>query len=137
MKRRMFLGMVTSLVVAAACDRGADEPVDPVWGKQPCAHCAMLVGDRAHAAQASSGGDRFYFDDVGCLVLWLEERGSGGAPRHVWVRDSEAPRWLEARHARYAAGAKTPMDFGFEATSTGGAGWDDVRVAVIAKGKVR
>ena len=137
MNRRSFLGVLAVVSAGLACVDTGDEPKEPVGGKEPCAHCAMLVGDRAHAAQASLDGDRFYFDDVGCLVLWLEAKKGGGAASHVWVRDSEASRWLDARRARYASGARTPMDFGFEATSRGAAGWDDVRAAVIAKGKSR
>jgi copper chaperone NosL len=116
--------------LAVACTK-ADEAVDPVWGKQPCAHCAMLVSDKRYAAQLVHDGDRKYFDDIGCMIGWLEERKA--KPERVWVRDAEAGRWSEARSARYAHGAKTPMDFGFESRASGDVSWDEMRERVIAK----
>jgi copper chaperone NosL len=124
--------LACALAVFGVSCMKVDEAADPVWGKEPCAHCRMLVGDRRYAAQVVSDGERRHFDDVGCLVLWLEERRGGPAPR-VWVRDAEASRWVDARSARYEPGAKTPMDFGFEARSGGALAWDDMRARVLAK----
>lgn len=127
MNRRALLA---GLLALAACSR-ADGPVDPVWGKEPCAHCRMLVGDKAHAAQASHDGERRYFDDLGCMVLWLEDRRFAGA--RAWARDAEDGRWVDARTARYSDGARTPMDFGLAAKKSGPLGWDEARARVMAK----
>lgn len=130
MKRRQFIFGSAALALAAGCSK-TDDAVDPVWGKEPCAHCAMLVGDKRYAAQLVHDGDRRFFDDIGCLVLWLEEHGV--KPQRIWVRDAEASRWVDAKSARYEAGAKTPMDFGFEARAGGAFGWDEMRGRVVAK----
>ncbi|MCU0684097.1 MAG: hypothetical protein MUF34_17960 [Polyangiaceae bacterium] len=90
----------------------------------------MLVGDRRYAAQAVDGGERRFFDDVGCMASWFEGRGE--EPAHAWVRDAEAARWVDVRRARFAPGAKTPMDFGFEAREGGPLGWAEVRERVRA-----
>lgn len=133
MKRRAFFFGVSWMAFHAACSRRT-EPVDPVWTKTPCAHCAMLVGDRRHAAQAISGGERFYFDDIGCAVLWAEERTSAGVGiEAVWVRDAESSMWLVADTARYAQGAKTPMDFGVEARADGARSWAEIRADISVK----
>lgn len=128
MNRRQLI--VALGVFALACTK-TDEAVDPVWGKEPCAHCAMLVGDKRFAAQIVHDGERRSFDDVGCLVLWLEERHV--EPARAWVRDGEASRWVDAKVARYEGGAKTPMDFGFEARAGGALSWDEMRGRVVAK----
>lgn len=137
MTRRELLALALGAAVAVgagACQK-LDEAVDPAWGKQPCAHCAMLVSDKRYAAQVVADGDRKYFDDIGCMVLWTKERKS--APERAWVR--AADRWVDAKGARYVSGAKTPMDFGFEASASGadGVGWDEMRDKVIAKGSAR
>lgn len=129
MKRRSLLLGVAGLVVLA-CTK-TDEPTDPVWGKEPCAHCRMLVGDKRYAGQVVTNGDRKFFDDVGCMVTWLADAKA----ERVWVRDALANRWLEAKSARYVEGAKTPMDFGFEARAEGGIGWDEMREAIARKGR--
>ncbi len=139
MRRRAFVTGLSLLAVeyvyaahVAACAR-SDRPEEPVWGKQPCAHCAMLVSDKRYAAQATMDGERRFFDDIGCMVLWADERRA--PPHPAWVRDAEQGTWVDARGARYAEGAKTPMDFGFEARAAGGLAWDEMRARVIQRKK--
>jgi copper chaperone NosL len=128
MKRRIFI----LLALACAACAEAVEPVDPVWGKQPCASCGMVVGDRRHAAQLlPASGARVYFDDPGCLVTYLAERKI--APQGVWVREAGGERWLDARTARYVKGARTPMDFGFEARADEGVSFDAFSAEVREK----
>jgi copper chaperone NosL len=128
------LALVLGLVMGLGACAKSDQPVDPVWGKQPCAHCSMLVSDKRFAAQlVTQGGDRHYFDDIGCMVLWAKEHA--GAAKLTWVRDAQTGQWLDARSARFAKGARTPMDYGFEARADGAASWADVETAVLEKEK--
>lgn len=123
MNRRSFL----LGVVLVACAK-TDEPADPVWGKEPCAHCAMLVSDPRFAAQIGGDGERKYFDDVGCMASWLEKHQA----KRVWVH--EDGKWVDAKSARYLSGASTPMDFGFVPThDDSGIGWQELRERVRAR----
>ena len=133
MTRRAVLGLLVASVLIGCTN--TDEGVDPVWGKEPCAHCRMIVSDKRFAAQLVDNGDRRWFDDIGCMVLWIEERKA--KPSRTWVRDGQTGRWTDARVARYSAGARTPMDFGFEARGDEGVGWDEMRERVLAKSKAR
>ncbi len=110
-------------------------PVDPVWGKQPCAHCAMLVSEPPHAAQAiTTGGARHYFDDIGCMALYAQ----GEPLQKAWAREAASGSWLDVERASFRAGAKTPMDFGFEVVAAGGElDWSAVRGAVRERMKKR
>ena len=112
---------------------GGDAPVDPVWGKVPCGHCAMLVSDRAHGAQAvDERGERLFFDDLGCLVAW-EDKHPQAEPKH-WVRRADTQDWGAPEQTRYAKADHSPMDFGFQGVSTGGtADWTEVVAAVRAR----
>jgi len=113
----------------AACGTGS-EPVDPVWGKQACDSCRMLVSDPAYAAQlVDQRGARHFFDDVGCLTAYLAEH-SANPPRALWVRSGE--RWVDAKSARYVSGAATPMDYGFVAQATGSLDFAAVQRAASA-----
>ncbi len=132
MNRRAVLQLLAVLTLTACAEENG--PVEPVWGKQACAHCAMILSDRRFGAQlVTDSGDRLFFDDVGCMVLAIDERGLG-TPR-AWVHDAEAGRWLEARSTRYVAGAPSPMDFGFEARASDGVAWDEMRASVKAKSR--
>jgi copper chaperone NosL len=137
MTRRSLLCALVASFVLAACTTG-DGPTEPVWGKEPCAHCAMVLSDRRFAAQVlSSSGDRFFFDDPGCMVIFLEERDLGSAK--AWVHEDHAAtgagKWIDARASRYASGVRTPMDYGFEPNSTGELTWAEMRARVLAKEK--
>jgi copper chaperone NosL len=115
-----------------ACTPALDVPAEPVWGKQACAHCSMLVTEPPPAAQLSrADGTRLFFDDVGCLAAHLDREGEGGAP-HLWVRRGEG--WVSATGTRYASGARTPMDFGFLPAAEG-VSWEALREAVRARGQ--
>lgn len=125
---------VLALALAVFACETADQPVDPVWGKQACGSCAMLVSEPAHAAQlATADGTRVFFDDLGCLVEYQKERG---AAKKLWVRTSEG-RWVDAKTAKYKGGAKTPMDYGFTYAADGTAEFADVEDAVKKKSEAR
>jgi hypothetical protein len=123
---------MAAVAIAAGCARseGASEPF---WGKQPCDHCGMVLSDRRFGAQSiTTAGERLFFDDVGCMVLFAEEHG---APRRSWVHDANTGAWLDVRAARYRPALGSPMDFGFDATADEGIAWSEMRVRVLAKSR--
>lgn len=125
---RLVIG--AALVSAAACARG-DEPVEPVWGKEPCAHCSMIVGDKRYAAEVlTEAGSRHFFDDIGCMISFVDERH---LRVKAWVRDESRGAWVAAETARYRRGVRTPMDYGFAFSAEGTLTLDDVRHEVLAK----
>lgn len=114
------------LMLLVACE-DATRAVDPVWGKQACAHCAMLVSEPRFAAElTTTAGDRAFFDDPGCMATYLVDR----APRvqKMWVRDA-AGAWIETANARFQSGAASPMDYGFAAAADGSEPWSAVERA--------
>lgn len=128
---KLLLLALTFLLVLACQD--ASSAVDPVWGKQACASCSMLVSDRRYAAElVTDDGTRFFFDDPGCMATWLREgRGHG---RHMWVR-SEAGSWIDARTARFASNQSSPMGFDFLPSANGDSGWADIEADVRGERK--
>ena len=128
MKR--FVKFFLVLVLGLRCASGEPKPIDPVWGKQACAHCMMLVSEKPPAAQALlTDGARRYFDDVGCLATWLENEHESA--RGLWVRAPTGEGWVDALTARYATGQRTPMDFGF-LPAEAGVTWAEVSKGVKA-----
>jgi copper chaperone NosL len=128
---KLLLLALTCVLVLACQD--ASSPVDPVWGKQACANCSMLVSDRRYAAElVTDDGTRLFFDDPGCMATWLKE-GRGRA-RKMWVR-SEGGSWIDARTARFASNQASPMGFDFLPSAGGDAAWTDVEAAVRGQRK--
>jgi len=124
----MKLACALLVLLGAACQTPAERPQDPVWGKQTCASCAMLVSAPRFAAQlASANGEVHYFDDVGCLAAYLAQRPR--ASGQAWVR-GETDDWVKAELAHFETGAKTPMDYGFALAKSGTLDWQTVRAEV-------
>jgi copper chaperone NosL len=122
--------LVLFAVLAAGCNAAA-EPADPVWGKQTCQACRMIVDNPRFAAQLlDAGGERRFFDDIGCLAEALDKLAA--APRGIWVRSADG-RWIDARTARYADSAPSPMDYGFVPDADGKHDFEAVRRAVRAR----
>lgn len=89
----------------------------------------MLVDEPRFAAEVlTRDGARLYFDDVGCLAAWLREHP--GAAARAWVdRDGT---WIAASAARFSAGARTPMGYGFVAAPDG-IDWDALQRRLAAR----
>lgn len=125
--------LVMVLVLGLGCTESALKAQEPIWGKQQCAHCAMLVSEKPPASQAvTADGKRRFFDDLGCMVAWEEREGTKVSAR--WVRD-QGGSWVDPTQVKFSAGHSTPMDFGFLADAQGTVSWEAVRAAVLAKSR--
>jgi len=77
--------------------------------------CAMLIKSEYNACEAiAPDGRTWFFDDPGCMILWLKERD--WADRAVlWVHTIDTNRWIDARKAWYGIRDATEMRYGFGA----------------------
>jgi hypothetical protein len=127
------LGVLAAIAIAIVLIVRGGSPipdhVQPIeWHKQPCAHCAMLVGEPAHAAQLiTTDGDVLSFDDPGCALRYVDER----RPRihRLWFHHATADRWLTAETVAFTPGGTTPMASGLLAVETGTTGAIDLAAA--------
>ena len=111
------------LALVVGC-QDASGPIEPAWGKQACANCAMLVSDRRYAAQlVDADGAHVFFDDPGCMATWMIEHTR--APRRAWVHSGSAS-WVDATSTKYVSRQPSPMGFGFAPDEGGDATWADV-----------
>lgn len=89
----------------------------------------MIVENHRTAAEVlTQDGERLFFDDAGCMVVWLSKHP--GAESKTWAMTESG--WAEATSARWSSGATTPMDFGWTASSAGSS-WNDMRAAVLER----
>ena len=103
------------LVVRGGAPSASDRPVPVVWNRESCAHCRMAIGDPSYAAQLiTTDGTVANFDDVGCLLRYLDERHP--TVHRLWFHHPSDDRWLGADEVGFAQGATTPMGFGLTAT---------------------
>lgn len=117
---RYVLILAVFLLAACSGDPGTG-PVEVKWDRDTCERCRMVLSDRHHSAQVRGGpaGEKarvFMFDDIGCAVIWLEDKSWKDDPRtEIWVSDRRSGEWLDARKAAYVGGELTPMEYGLGA----------------------
>jgi copper chaperone NosL len=111
------------LLLLTACSGSPDTgPKAVKWDRDSCERCRMVLSDRHQAAQVRylPEGSRYskvlMFDDIGCALLWLEDKPWKDLPStEIWVADHRDGRWIDARTAYFVPGLKTPMDYGLGA----------------------
>ena len=110
---------VILLLLITSCKKGNQEqlPVDFVWDRVACEECRMALSDPHYSAQViSPDGRAYYFDDIGCAILWLGRHPWKDKAR-TWVNDVKTTEWIDAEKAHWIYGdPKTPMGYGFTAT---------------------
>lgn len=113
--RRAKLLPVVWLMMLLGCE-DYTRASEPVWDKQPCAHCHMLVSDPRFAAQlVTHGHERLYFDDPGCLAAYMQAHPT--ELERAWVHSDAG--WTPTERAHFKSGASSPMGYGFIADATG------------------
>ncbi len=79
-----------------------------------CSECDMDIEDMHYAAQiVTKEGITYFFDDIGCVVLWLKVHPTDNY--FVMTRTKDTGRWIKAEHAWYSRIDQTPMGYGFGA----------------------
>ncbi len=75
----------------------------------------MTISDISYSAQVVlPNNDTLFFDDIGCLVLWLEGQKQKNE-MILWVYSKD--RYIDAKKAWYSLDEFTPMRYGFGAYS--------------------
>ena len=93
------------------------EPVDIKANAYSCAKCKMNVNVLDYAAQAvKKNGDTYFFDDIGCMMLWLEKNAEEVVTRYVMTLDTH--KWVKIEDAHYSRIAPSPMGYGFGAVES-------------------
>jgi nitrous oxide reductase accessory protein NosL len=120
----LILGVVAVVVISLA---KKEQPIVRVEGntkREPLPiklgytndiQCKMLIEDMNNSAEViSPKGDTWFFDDVGCMVLWLERKSFKDSAK-IWVYTIDTNRWIDAKKAWYGVKDHTAMHYGFGA----------------------
>ena len=106
-----LLGMAS----VSGCRRADDLGPPPIaYGQAECEFCKMIISEEPFAAAAviTTADDvyKYAFDDIGCLLDFLNEPGRTGRIRS-YVHDQATLAWLDASHAVYirSESLHTPM----------------------------
>ncbi|MBN2825359.1 MAG: hypothetical protein JXQ76_08550 [Campylobacterales bacterium] len=79
-----------------------------------CPKCRMNVEHKENSAQVVFNDEKTYiFDDVGCLILWIEQIGVDIKSIKSFVYAKDTHQWIDAQKAFYSIKDATPMGYGF------------------------
>lgn len=111
MKRALVVLVLFGGALAYVVHGGTRIPddVQPIaWNKEACAHCHMLIGDPAYAAQViTTDGDVLSFDDPGCAIRYLREHT--GHIHRAWFHAGRGDTWLPADEVAFVRTPASPM----------------------------
>jgi len=79
-----------------------------------CSECNMDIEALEYLAEViTEEGDTYFFDEIGCLVLWLKNHHP--KIHSILTQTLDTHRWIDAKKAWYTRRAHTPMGYGFAA----------------------
>jgi len=82
-----------------------------------CSECNMDVEKLDYMAQIiTKEGNTYFFDDIGCVVLWLKNHTPD--IERIVTKTLDTHRWIDAKKAWYSRTDATPMGYGFAAYET-------------------
>lgn len=91
-----------------------------------CPHCFMYLVGKKHTAQAiDAAGKTYFFDDPGCLILWIKEQKIASETLTLWIYSMDTHRWIDMRKAHFDTKEITPMGHGFAAYENAQEGFID------------
>jgi len=92
------------------------KPLEFQTGTVTCPQCRMPLVSLNNSVQIiTSDGKTWFFDDVGCMVLWIEENKEMLSKLVIWVYAHDTLQWVDAKKAYYSLIDRTPMRYGFGA----------------------
>ena len=81
-----------------------------------CPKCNMeLDKSNIDTAILENDGSFYYFDDIGCMILWSSQESKVLQLAKTKVFSKDTKRYIESHTANYTVNEKTPMAYGFRA----------------------
>jgi len=117
----MVIGIIIILLLSFGSDQGAkyvyknnkEHQIIKIRPKEyQCSECGMDIDNLDYTVELiAQNGNTYFFDDIGCAVLWLKNH----SPKisKLMVKTLDTHQWIEADKAWYSRTAPSPMGYGF------------------------
>lgn len=117
MRLRNYLLLILTLLLTVGCLQEELVPREPLWGKEACSRCRMILSEKRYAVQRLfPNGEVHYYDDIICALKHNHAPDEGD----LYVRPFDGNDWVAANKVMYLPGLMTPMNSGFGAVKEGG-----------------
>ena len=92
------------------------QPLEFQDNQVQCPQCAMYLVGKQHSVQLIDESKKtYFFDDIGCAILWLKDQKKELKGMTLWVYSLDTKRYIDGLRAHYLLGEETPMHYGFGA----------------------
>lgn len=113
----------------------AKKPLHYEDNQVQCPQCNMfLVGQKYTAQVIDTKGRTEFFDDIGCVILWLRDHKIEPKSVTIWAFSLDTRHYVDALKAHYTLTEETPMNYGFgvyEQPQKGSIGFDEMRLKML------
>ena len=119
----IVIAIIIILLLSLGTDQGARyvfkgnlayEPVVIKPKEYQCSECSMDIEALEYSAQIiTPAGETYFFDDIGCVVLWLESHTIN--IQKIITQTLDTGHWIDVDKAWYTRTASSPMGYGFAA----------------------
>ena len=122
-RQKFILRFVCLLICVnglSSCQQKELEPV-ALTPEDMCSFCRMAISEKRYAAQLlDSEGQVFKFDEIGCMVNFMQRNSVDGKTVARFVMDFDEGIWIKAEDAYYVESSEvtTPMNGGVIAFTT-------------------
>ena len=101
-------------MMAVTCGTPEHQPAQ-IHPEDICAYCSMAISDARFAAQLLTVDKKNEkFDDIGCLLAYMNQNISGQPPLKVYCADYRTKEWIDGHKAFFviSSDVHTPMASG-------------------------
>ena len=119
----VVVAVIVILLLSLGSDKGARyvykgntayQPVKIKPKEYQCSECNMDIEALDYSVQLiTKNGNTYFFDDIGCVVLWLENHKVD--TQKIITMSLDSKQWIEVDKAWYTRTAPSPMGYGFAA----------------------
>ncbi|MCM2348797.1 MAG: hypothetical protein NDI69_02170 [Bacteriovoracaceae bacterium] len=114
---KIIITILMMLILTSCQESGELKPQEPLWGREGCARCRMVLSEKRYAVQrVLSNGEIHFYDDLNCALQHKHDEDKGTLYVHPHGKD----QWILAEQAKYQSGLRTPMNSGYGAVNEGG-----------------
>lgn len=117
---RIMLFVITISLLLVGCRTNTIVPV-ALAPEDMCSYCRMAISEKQYAAEViDSDGQAFKFDDIGCMVNFVENKKNKAPVAAYFVMDFDRREWIKGEEAHYVRTSEvtTPMNSGIIAFRT-------------------
>lgn len=107
----MVLCAAAAAILSAACGGGL-EPQRLRLDEDICNRCRMAISEKRYAAQAVQPSGAAFFDDIGCMALWLRENRTDPSTA-LYVVDYRTQQWMPVHQAVFVRSQRIPSPMGY------------------------